>query len=201
MITHKGTQTIYTKRLIPRKFTTDDAHAMFENWPSDERVTRYLTWCPHESPEAPKQLLELWCAAYENLNTYNRVMEYKGISALLGSVKKSNTQSLDTVWVTRIGRKALCLKPQKQSLTIYLPKLVSTGELLDQSDYAIIRSEWEKNQESDQKGIARSDAFFELPIFFQNRRLSAIEMQSPAGSSAFVRSAMNRCICNQTYFS
>ena len=78
MITHKGTQTIHTDRLILRKFTVDDAQAMFENWASDERVTRYLTWCPHESPEATKQLLELWCAAYENPNTYNWVMEYEG---------------------------------------------------------------------------------------------------------------------------
>ena len=78
MITHKGTQTIHTDRLILRKFTVDDAQAMFENWASDERVTRYLTWCPHESPEATRQLLELWCAAYENPNTYNWVMEYEG---------------------------------------------------------------------------------------------------------------------------
>lgn len=28
MITHKGTQTIHTKRLILRKFTIDDAQAM-----------------------------------------------------------------------------------------------------------------------------------------------------------------------------
>lgn len=46
MITHKGTQTIHTERLILRKFTIDDAQAMFENWASDEKVTRYLTWCP-----------------------------------------------------------------------------------------------------------------------------------------------------------
>lgn len=78
MIAHKGTQTIHTERLILRKFTVDDWAAMFENWASDEKVTRYLTWRPHESPEATKQLLELWCAAYENPNTYNWVMEYEG---------------------------------------------------------------------------------------------------------------------------
>lgn len=78
MITHKGTQTIHTERLILRKFTVDDAQAMFENWASDEKVTRYLTWCPHESPEATRQLLEIWCAAYENPDTYNWVIEYKG---------------------------------------------------------------------------------------------------------------------------
>ncbi len=78
MITQKGTQTIRTKRLILRRFTTGDAQAMYENWANDERVTHYLTWCPHESPEATRQLLELWCAAYENPDTYNWVMEYEG---------------------------------------------------------------------------------------------------------------------------
>ena len=43
MITHKGTQAIHTERLTLRKFTVDDAQAMFENWANDERVTRYLT--------------------------------------------------------------------------------------------------------------------------------------------------------------
>lgn len=78
MITHKGTQTIYTDRLILRKFTVGDAAAMFENWANDERVTRYLTWLPHKSPEETKQLLEGWSAAYEKPNVYNWAMEYKG---------------------------------------------------------------------------------------------------------------------------
>ncbi|MCI8631922.1 MAG: GNAT family N-acetyltransferase [Lachnospiraceae bacterium] len=77
MITHKGTQTLHTERLILRKFTVDDAQAMFENWASDERVTRYLTWCPHTSPESTKKLLDLWCAAYKP-DTYNWVLEYEG---------------------------------------------------------------------------------------------------------------------------
>lgn len=84
MITHKGTQTIKTERLILRKFTVDDAQAMFDNWANDERVTRFLTWCPHESPEFTRQLLENWCAAYDNLNTYNWAMEYK--ETLIGNI-------------------------------------------------------------------------------------------------------------------
>ena len=43
-----------------------------------QTMRRFLTWCPHESPEATKQLLELWCAAYENPNTYNWVIEHEG---------------------------------------------------------------------------------------------------------------------------
>lgn len=78
MITHKGTQTIHTERLILRQFTVDDAKGMFENWAKDERVTRYLTWEPHQSPEETKQLLEAWCGDYENPNRYNWVIEYQG---------------------------------------------------------------------------------------------------------------------------
>ena len=93
MITNKGTQTIKTERLILRKFTVDDAQAMFENWANDERVTRYLTWCPHESSKFTRQLLESWCAAYNNLNTYNWVMEYEGIPIGNISVVRLNERS------------------------------------------------------------------------------------------------------------
>lgn len=40
---HKGTVTLETERLILRRFTMDDAEAMFRNWASDPEVTKYLT--------------------------------------------------------------------------------------------------------------------------------------------------------------
>lgn len=78
MLTHKGTQTLITPRLTLRRFQVDDAQAMFDTWANDERVTRFLTWLPHESPELTKQLLESWCASYENPNYYNWVIELEG---------------------------------------------------------------------------------------------------------------------------
>lgn len=71
MLTHKGTKTIKTERLVLRRFTPDDAEAMFANWANDERVTRYLTWAPHGSPELTRQLLTAWCAEYERDEYYN----------------------------------------------------------------------------------------------------------------------------------
>lgn len=81
MLTHKGTQTLHTNntKLTLRRFTVDDAEAMFENWANDERVTRFLTWTPHKSPEFTRQLLEAWCAEYENLNKYNWAMIYNKV--------------------------------------------------------------------------------------------------------------------------
>lgn len=84
MLTHKGTQTLRTSRLTLRRFTPEDAAAMFQNWASDGRVTRYLTWQPHGSPEETRKLLESWCAGYEDPAVYNWAMEYNG--TVIGSI-------------------------------------------------------------------------------------------------------------------
>ena len=43
MLTHKGTQTIETSRLLLRQACREDAEPMFRNWASDPEVTRFLT--------------------------------------------------------------------------------------------------------------------------------------------------------------
>lgn len=78
MLTHKGTQTIHTERLVLRRFTPDDAEAMFANWANDERVTRYLTWAPHGSAELTRQLLTAWCTEYGHDNYYNWAITLDG---------------------------------------------------------------------------------------------------------------------------
>lgn len=78
MLTHKGTKTIRTERLVLRRFTPDDADAMFANWANDERVTRYLTWTPHGSAEFTRQLLTAWCAEYGRDDYYNWAITENG---------------------------------------------------------------------------------------------------------------------------
>ena len=39
MLTHKGTKTIETPRLILRKAAIEDAETMFRNWANDPEVT------------------------------------------------------------------------------------------------------------------------------------------------------------------
>ena len=46
-MTHKGTKTIETDRLILRKFIEGDAKAAFYNWTSDDKVTEFLRWPTH----------------------------------------------------------------------------------------------------------------------------------------------------------
>lgn len=78
MLNHIGTTTIKTKRLILRRFTPQDAEAMYSNWASDIRVAKYLTWEPHASPEATRELLENWCTHYDEKNYYNWLIEFEG---------------------------------------------------------------------------------------------------------------------------
>ena len=60
-----GTQTIETDRLILRRFTVDDAAAMYKNWDSDPEVTRFLLWDPHTDVEDTRRLLAEWVARYD----------------------------------------------------------------------------------------------------------------------------------------
>ena len=67
---HCGTQTIETERLVLRRFTLDDADAMYRNWASDPDVTEYLTWPPHASVDVTKAVLEDWVSSYAQDNYY-----------------------------------------------------------------------------------------------------------------------------------
>ena len=71
MFTHKGTKMIKTERLVLRRFTVDDAQAMYENWASDEKVTEFLMWKTHEAPEISQSILEDWIKHYSEDNYYN----------------------------------------------------------------------------------------------------------------------------------
>ena len=64
MLHHKGTKTIETERLILRQFTKGDAEAMYQNWASDDEVTKHLTWPTHESVEISQAVLADWTSHY-----------------------------------------------------------------------------------------------------------------------------------------
>ena len=84
MLTHKGTQTIKTERLILRRFTLEDAKPMFETWANDERVTKFMTWSPHGTLDVTEYLVDLWVKDYEKENCYNWVIELEG--RIIGSI-------------------------------------------------------------------------------------------------------------------
>ena len=87
MLQHKGTQRLETTRLILRKFTMDDARAMYENWASDPEVTKFLTWPPHGSVGVTEQVLKSWVDGYGQDDFYQWAIVPKELGdAPIGSI-------------------------------------------------------------------------------------------------------------------
>lgn len=85
-LTHEGTITLETERLILRRFILEDAQDMFDNWANDPEVTKYLSWLPHESVEDTKQVLERWMELYENSTYYHWCIVPKAYGKAVGAI-------------------------------------------------------------------------------------------------------------------
>ena len=101
MLTHKGTQTIETSRLILRRAIREDAEAMFRNWASDPEVTKYLTWPTYEKVKTAHQILDLWVSEYEKPNYYQWMIVLKELGEPIGSI--SVVRQNDRVEEAEIG--------------------------------------------------------------------------------------------------
>ena len=83
---HLGTKTIETERLILRRFTPEDADAMYRNWAGDPEVTKYMTWPTHRSVEDTKTVLADWIAAYDRPEKYEWCITRKETGEPIGSM-------------------------------------------------------------------------------------------------------------------
>lgn len=83
---HMGTVIIETKRLILRRFTIQDADAMYKNWASEDEVTKYLTWSTHSSVDVTQNILEEWISKYNELDYYNWGIELEETGELIGNI-------------------------------------------------------------------------------------------------------------------
>ena len=101
MLTHKGTQSIETSRLILRRAIREDAEPMFRNWASDPQVTKYLTWPAHSSIAVSEMVIGSWLQEYEKESYYQWMIELKEIGQPIGSI--SVVRQNDRVEEAEIG--------------------------------------------------------------------------------------------------
>lgn len=87
---HKGTVVLKTERLILRPYSLNDTDDMFNNWATNENVTRFLTWTPYESKEDLKAFISFCIKGYENLSNYNWIIEFKENHQAVGSISVTN---------------------------------------------------------------------------------------------------------------
>lgn len=82
-ITHIGTQTIVTDRLILREFNINDADDMYK-WASNPEVVKYLSYYPHKNLKETKAILKGWIREYNNPAEYNWAIVYN--DAVIGNI-------------------------------------------------------------------------------------------------------------------
>ena len=101
MLTHKGTQTIETSRLILRRAVREDAEPMFRNWASNPEVTKFLTWPAHSNIAVSEMVIGSWLQEYEKDSYYQWMIELKEIGQPIGSI--SVVRQNDRVEEAEIG--------------------------------------------------------------------------------------------------
>ena len=101
MLTHKGTQTIETSRLILRRAIREDAEPMFRNWASDPEVTKFLTWPVHSRVAVSETVIGSWLQEYEKDSYYQWMIVLKSLDEPIGSI--SVVRQNDRVEEAEIG--------------------------------------------------------------------------------------------------
>lgn len=81
---HAGTMILETKQLRLRPFRMEDATAMYQNWATDEDVTKYLSWAPHESIEVTNTILQEWVNKYASKDFYQWAITFKDEDEVIG---------------------------------------------------------------------------------------------------------------------
>ena len=70
MLTHVGTQSIETERLMLRRFKAEDVQQMFDNWAKDPENVKYLSWQAHKDIGETNKVISDWIEEYKNNNSY-----------------------------------------------------------------------------------------------------------------------------------
>lgn len=95
---HKGTEELFSERLILRRFRPEDAEAAFRNWTGDPEVTEFLSWPAHKDVDVTKMVLADWIRQYEQPSFYQWAIVLKTLGEPIGSIS-----------VVRFDDKAGCL--------------------------------------------------------------------------------------------
>jgi len=98
---HKGTVTLDTERLILRRFSIEDAEAMFRNWASDDEVTKFLTWQTHLDISVSQTVINSWLELYQKLDHYSWAIVLKEIEEPIGSI--AAVEKRDDIKMVHIG--------------------------------------------------------------------------------------------------
>ena len=70
MLTHIGTETIETERIILRRFEYTDDNAMLKYWVADEKIQSLYSEPVYSTKEEVKELLDKYIESYDKSDYY-----------------------------------------------------------------------------------------------------------------------------------
>lgn len=86
MLTHIGTNTIETKRLVLRRFAYTDDDAMLKNWIADERIQALYSEPVYTTKKEVKELLDKYISSYEKNDYYRWAIIEKNANECIGQI-------------------------------------------------------------------------------------------------------------------
>jgi len=86
LITHVGTKTINTARLILRRFEYTDDDAMLEYWISDEKIQSLYSEPVYRTKREVKELLDQYISSYEREDYYRWAMVDRETDQCIGQI-------------------------------------------------------------------------------------------------------------------
>ena len=86
MLTHNGTKTIETERLILRKFEYSDDEAMLKYWVADEKIQSLYSEPVYSTKTEVKGLLDKYIGSYERDDYYRWAVIEKASGVCIGQI-------------------------------------------------------------------------------------------------------------------
>lgn len=86
MLTHNGTDTITTDRLILRRFEYSDDDSMLRNWIADEKIQSMYSEPVYSTKEEVKELLDKYIGSYERPDYYRWAVIKKASGECIGQI-------------------------------------------------------------------------------------------------------------------
>lgn len=80
------TKELESDRLILRKVNKEDYKQAYNNWCSDNEVTKYVMWNVHKNEEETKELFNIWEEEYSKPYVFRWGVELKSTNELIGVI-------------------------------------------------------------------------------------------------------------------
>ncbi len=77
---------LQTDRTYLRKIELTDVDAIYENWASDDEVSKYLTWPTHKDKKTTEMIVKSWLKDYEQEDTIRYGIVLKDNNELIGTI-------------------------------------------------------------------------------------------------------------------